>query len=279
MPEPGPTLNQGWLWLGGSLLAAVIGANVAWFFRHPRPGAIGRIVTRWIATPFSPWLLQLVRLLYYLGLPLAALVWGQDALVGRLLGLQRLQLPPSLDAGGSSVSTDLVANWLDWTRDVGWTAALGIAAWGLLALGWLAYRRALASGVKPVPESDVTVAGVNSSSWLLAREAAYHEVHWAFYRNAPILLLGAYGGSWMGLALVSLEALLNPAWRNDLAHPRQAPERLMRFGLAVLSALLFPLTENLWLTWAGHWTVSWGVAAWARAIPLPTEQRLDQASA
>ncbi len=271
------SLGEGWLWLGGSLAAALVGANVAWFFRRPRPGPVGRFVSRLKAWPFSPWLLQLARLLYYLGLPFVALVWGQDALVGRLLGLQPLRIPPTLAAGGGGV--DWAANWLDWIRDAGWTAALGFAAGGLLALGWLAYRRAhflTASG--PVELGEYQAAGVDSSAWLLLREAVYHEVHWAFYRNAPILLLGTCWGSWMGLVLVGLEALLNPAWRHDLAHPRHAPARLMRFGLAVLSTLLFPLTGNLWLALLLHWMVSWVVVAWVRAFPLPLGQRLDQAS-
>jgi len=256
---PGPTLvwSEGWLWLSGSLLLAVLSANMAWFFRQPRSGMVGEFVTRLVAWRFSPWLLQLLRLLYYIGVPFAALLWGHNAVVGRLLGLQHLDLPMLSDeATGAAVA----ANWLDWAHDVGWTAALGIGAWALLALGWWAYRRAVVAA-----DEGSVVARTNVSGWVLLREAAHHEVHWAFYRNAPILAWGAYGGVWGGLALVALEAALNPAWRNGLTDPQQAPARLLRGALAVVSSVLFLLTQNLWLALALHWGVSWGLAALCQA--------------
>jgi hypothetical protein len=111
------------------------------------------------------------------------------------------------------------------------------------------------------------------------RESAYHEVHWAFYRNAPILTLGAYWGIWIGLGLVAVEAALNPAWRRGLANPEQAPSRLVRAALAVVSSVLFWLTENLWLALTIHWGVSWGLVALVRALPFVPDRAPDQASA
>ena len=259
MPEPTVAWSEGWLWLSGSLLLAVFWANLAWFFRQPRAGGF---VTRLVALGprprpnawrFSPYLLQLLRLLYYIGVPFAALLWGHDAVVGRLLGLQRLDLSA---LGEETTVAAVAANWLDWAYDVGWAAALGIGAWGLLALGWWAYCRALATA-----DGEEVVAGANTSGWVLLREAAYHEVHWAFYRNAPILAFGTYWGVWGGLALVALEAALNPAWRNGLTDPQRAPAQLLRGALAVVSSALFLLTRNLWLALALHWGVSWGLAA------------------
>ncbi|NIV31693.1 MAG: hypothetical protein GWN58_20065, partial [Anaerolineae bacterium] len=118
-----------------------------------------------------------------------------------LLGLQPLDLSI---VGGRGASASVAANWLDWAHDVGWTATLGIFAWGVLALGWLAYRRAVGAA----GEENVAI-GANSSGWVLMREAAYHEAHWAFYRNAPALAVGTYWGVWTGLVLVALEAALN----------------------------------------------------------------------
>lgn len=267
--------SEGWLWLGGSLLLAVLWANLAWFFRQPHSGAVGEFVTRLIALGlrprpnawrFSPYLLQFLRLLYYIGVPFAVLLWGHDAVVGRLLGLQRFDLPaPSDDVIGAIVA----ANWLDWTYDAGWAVVLGIGAWALLALGWWAYRRAL------VPASEEgAVAGAGVSVWILLREAAYHEIHWAFYRNAPTLAWGAYWGVWSGVALVALEAALNPAWRAGLADPQRAPAQLLRWALAVVSGALFLQTQNLWLALILHWGVSWGMVTLVRVLSPITPERV-----
>jgi len=255
VPELTITWSEGWLWLSGSLFLAVLCANLGWFFRQPRPGWIGESITRLSAWRFFPWLLQLLRLLYYIGVPFAALLWGHDAVVGRLLGLQRLDLSV---LSGKVVSADTAANWLDWAHDLGWAVALGIGAWGLLALAWWAYRRALVTAGITAGEGDV-LARANSSGWVLLREAAYQEVHWAFYRNAPALAAGTYWGLWIGLALVALEATLNPAWRQSLADPQRVPAQLLRGALAVVSCALFMLTQNLWLAMALHWGVSWGL--------------------
>jgi len=270
VPEPTTAWGEGWLWLSGSLLLAVLWANLARFFQSPRSEVMGEFVPRLLSWRFSPHLLQLLRLLYYIGVPFAALLWGHDAVVGRLLGLQRLDLPA---LGEETTGAAVTANWLDWAYDVGWAAALGLGAWGLLALGWWAYRRALATAGE-----GKEVAGVNASGWVLLREAAYHETHWAFYRNAPILAWGAYWGVWAGLALVTFEAVLNPAWCQGLADPQRAPAQLLRGALAVVSSVLFLLTQNLWLTLALHWGISWGLAAFVRALPLCTHQPEQAAS-
>ena len=271
MSELNVAWSEGWLWLGGSFLLAILWANLAWFFRKPRFGPIDEFVTRLVSWPFSPLLLQFLRLLYYLGVPFAALLWGHDAVVERVLGLKQLNLPIS---DGNGVSTDIAANWLEWAHDVGWAAALGVGVWVLLTLGWWAYRRAL----NAIGEESA-VAGASSSGWELLREAAYQELHWAFYRNAPILVVGVYWGTWIGLGLAALEAVLNPAWRSGLSDPQRAPGQLMRGALGILSALLYLLTQNLWLALVTHWGVSWGLASLARAFPLPLAHEPDQVTA
>jgi hypothetical protein len=215
--------------------------------------------------------LQFFRILYYLGVPFAALLWGQDAVVGRILGLRQFALPVS---DGGQANTEIANNWAGWIQDIGWAAALGIGTWALLALGWWAYRRAMIT----TGEGSI-VAGVNSSGWVLLREAAYHQVHWAFYRNAPILTMNTYWGVWVGLALVGLEAVLNPAWRNGLSDPQRAPAQLMHGALAIVSSMLFLQTQNLWLAVATHWGVSWGLVIFVRALPLLPARKPDQFTA
>ncbi len=272
MAEQIAAWGEVWLWVGGSLLLAVLWANLAWFFCQPRPGAIGEFVARLAAWRFSPSLFQFLRLLYYVGVPFAALVWGHDVVIGRWLGLQRFNLPTA--NGDVSVA----ANWLDWAYDVGWMVGLGVGAWTLLALGWWSYRRAVVS----VGEGEV-VAGADRSAWVFLREAAYHEVHWAFYRNGAIVALqqhgeGKYWGTWIGLALVAVEAMLNPAWRNGLTDPRQGPAQLMRAALAVVSSVLFLHTENLWLALLLHWGVSACLSALVRALPSLPLRQTDRAA-
>lgn len=260
--------GEGWLWLAGSLLLAVLSTNLAWFFRRPRTGAVGSLVADLVAWRFFPSLLQFLRLLYCIGLPFAALLWGRDAVVRRVLGLQVLELPV-LTVG--QTGSYAVANWLDWARDLGWAVVLGVGTWGLLALGWWTYRRAAAH-----PDGSGRMSAVHTSGWVCLGEAACHEAHWAFYRNAPVLVVGEYWGVWVGLSLVALEAALNPFWREGLTAPERTPGQLLRVALAVISSALFLLTENLWLALAVHWGVSWGLAGLARVLPLVPDRRLDQ---
>jgi membrane protease YdiL (CAAX protease family) len=197
-----------------------------------------------------------LRLLFYVGVPFAALVLGHDAVTSRFLGLQPLATPTS----GQTDADAVVANWRDWTRDIGWAVALGIALGLFLAIAWWRHRRALRE-IGAVPHCTAAAA----SAWLVFREAAYHEVHWAFYRNAPIMALGPYWGTWIGLTFVGLEASLNPAWRRALGDAQHSAYTLMRVSLALASSLLFLQTENLWLAMVVHFGVSLGLTALARS--------------
>jgi hypothetical protein len=252
--------SEGWLWLSVSLLMADLWANLSWLFRENRSGWASDLAAHLSNWRFSPWLLQFLRLLYYIGVPFAALLWGHDVVVGRLLGLQPLALPIP---GKEETGVNVAANLLDWAHDLGWTTSLALGTWVLLALTWCAYRRALSTA-----ETGDAVAGLHSSGWVLLREAIYHEVHWAFYRNAPILTMNMYGGTWIGLALAALEATLNPSWHKGLTDPGQAPAQLLQGALAVVSGVQFLLTQNLWLALPLHWAVSWAVVAFARALPI-----------
>ncbi len=262
MPEPPVGLNEAWIWLGYSFVLAVVSTNVAWFFRRPRSGPVGSYVAQLVAQPWSATLYQFLRLLYYIGVPFAALLFGHDAVTTRFLGLQPFELP---SAGGTDASGIIAQNWLNWARDTGWTAAAGAAVFVFLLIAWWAYRRALAAADF---REDTVPAPV--SGWTHLREAVYHEAHWSFYRNAPLIALrshaqGAYWGIWAGLSVVALEAALNPEWRQGLTIPEQAPSLLVRAALAVLSAILFWKTQNLWLAILLHFVISWGLSSIARA--------------
>ena len=78
------------------------------------------------------------------------------------------------------------------------------------------------------------------------REAVYHQAHWAFYREPFVLLWGTELGAWAGLIPVAAEALVNPARWTDLQSPARGRDLLIRVGLAVMSAVLFIQTQNIW---------------------------------
>jgi len=272
----GAAPRDAWVWLAASLGLAIFWSHLVWVF-HPwvkreRPsedfGSLEEKTVYRIATwRFAPALLQVARLLYYIGLPAAALFWGRDALIGRFLGLQPLVLPLP---PGTEHTALLSANWLDWLHDFGWAAALGLASGGLLLLAGLAHRRALPT------RGDVGPAR-NPSFWETVREAAYHETHWAFYRNGPMVAFGLYWGIWVGLALVALEALADPIWRIGLSDPGRVAPQLLRASLAMVSSLLFLQTQNLWLAIAVHSGVAWalrgmyGATSQATSCTVPTQ--------
>ncbi len=269
------TTGEAWLWVGGSLLLGILWTNLSWLFspwveadRSPEPSrSLAETVIYRVGTwRFAPSLFEALRFLYYVGLPSAALFWGRDAVVGRLLGLKRLTLPAQTGAGGSG---SLNANWTTWVHDLGWAAILGLGSTGLLVLAAVTYRRGL---------QTVTVFGRDGDvrGWKAAREAVYNEIHWTFYRNAPIVALGLYWGTWVGLALVAVEAIANPAWRNDVQEPGRAWPRLSRAALAVVSCLLFLQTQNLWLALLLHWSISWLLEVMQGA---PSSAPADAASA
>jgi hypothetical protein len=256
MPEFETTFVEAWLWLAGSVLLAAFWTNLVWLFspwveKERASDDFGslaeRIVVAVATWRFAPASFEGLRLLYYVGLPFAALFWGRDAVVSRLLGLQPFILPATGER-----SAMVSANWFDWLHDIGWALALGLGSFGVFLLARWTRRRALTDG-------EVDERSAQEPSWKTIREAAYHEIHWAFYRNAPIVTFGPYWGVWVGLLLVALEALANPTWRKGLSVPKRVSEQLLRAMLAVASSVLFLRTQNLWLSIVCHSMVSWGL--------------------
>jgi hypothetical protein len=256
MPEFETTFVEAWLWLAGSVLLAAFWTNLVWLFspwveKERASDDFGslaeRIVVAVATWRFAPASFEGLRLLYYVGLPFAALFWGRDAVVSRLLGLQPFILPATEER-----SAMVSANWFDWLHDIGWALALGLGSFGVFLLARWTRRRALTDG-------EVDERSAQEPSWKTIREAAYHEIHWAFYRNAPIVTFGPYWGVWVGLLLVALEALANPTWRKGLSVPKRVSEQLLRAMLAVASSVLFLRTQNLWLSIVCHSMVSWGL--------------------
>lgn len=234
-----------WLWLGGSILVALLSTWATWFLRRQA------WAERLTSSPFFSPLLHLLRFLYYIGGPFAALLWGRDAVVERPFGLT----PLTLLIRSPLTPEERLQLWMDGVRGVGWAVLLGVMAWTVLAVIWWAVGR----------RSDGTAIRLPLSTPAALREAFFQETHWMFYRNGPSVVLGNYWGAWMGLGIVALEAFLNPWWWKALRGPEKGPLTLIRAGMAVLSAAFYLQAANLWLSILLHWGVTGGLAGWAAA--------------
>jgi hypothetical protein len=168
---------------------------------------------------------QLLRLLYFVGLPYAALLTGSLAPID--LGLT--------GAGGTLLGWD-VATWL---RGLSTSLTIGIIV--VLPIGLASWQIARAAHGAAPGADDRSVGAV-------LVEALYSEVHWAFYRTAPLILLeNAYAAALIGMVLVGVEWSVELI-RNGLSHAPEDRQRwLRRLLLLALSATLFVLTRNLWL--------------------------------
>jgi hypothetical protein len=221
------------LWVGFSIGLYALGVDLAWHYRRPRSGRLSQWAETLTEWPHRRWLLEAIRLLYYICIPYAALLRG--VALPRLMGLTHL----------------------DWVKGIGLGAALGGGAFLLLALIWWWYARAIAALPLTARERRGGSLGDDSTNgWILLREAIYLETHWAFYRSAAILFLdNQYTGVFLGFLLVTLEWSINPAWRTDLSSPGRSVNILMRWSLAFVTAIIFLFIRNLWLIVPIHWGI------------------------
>ena len=233
-----PLLQERWLWLAGSLGIAFIVSWAGWLARRPRDPQWSWW-ERWHHWRGRLWLSQSARLLYAIGIPAAALFW-RGALTERGLGLQ-----PWLWSDAASPGA-FQSNWESLMRDLGWALSIMAGTGALLALGRRATRH---SSGKALPlRRDFGIA---------LREALYHQVHWAFYREPFVLVWGIGNGTWLGLLPVMLEAALNPARWAELRSPQRGRDLLVRAALAVASILLYIRTQNLWLALLVDVSLGW----------------------
>lgn len=234
-----PLLQERWLWLAGSLGIALSVSWAGWFVRRSRVPQWPWL-ERWQHWRGRFWLVQSARLLYAIGIPAAALFW-RGALTERGLGLQPWLWSAAASPGAAQ------ANCENWVRDLGWAVTIMAGTGALLALGRRTIRHSIG---KSFPlRRDLGVA---------LREALYHQVHWAFYREPFVLIWGISNGAWFGLLLVALEAVLNPTRWADLRSPQRGRDLLVRAVLAVASILVYIRTQNLWLALLVDVVLGWG---------------------
>jgi hypothetical protein len=210
-------IDTRWLLVAYVLVSIVLWVAAAHLYRQ-RAG-----VSR-ISRLHEGWAASVLRFIYYVGIPYAALILG--VVPGRylgLVGLDRLQdRPASLLAGSQPASNawellsrmrdDVALMVLDWLPGVGRLAGLGAVMLLLLSATWLTYshmRRRLISERgshqvrrtwEPLPLRSPGPPG--GAQWLRSEAGAgrgasqsaahrtlgigvlYQAVHWSFYRSA-----------------------------------------------------------------------------------------------
>jgi hypothetical protein len=191
---------------------------------------------------------QFLRLVYFIGVPYAALLTGSMASID--MGLT--------GAGGS------ILGWspAEWLR--GLSTALMLGAIALIPIG--VASRQIARAGRPLGTDD-------RSAGTVIIEAIYAEIHWTFYRAAPLILLGeVYVAVLFGVLLVGVEWIV-VLIRNGLSpSPEERQTWLRRGVLLALSAALFALTRNVWLAIGLHATLELLWKVWLRRlVPRPIE--------
>lgn len=191
---------------------------------------------------------QFLRVVYFIGVPYAALLTGSLA-----------SIDVGLTGAGGSILGWSPADWLH-----GLSTALMLGAIVLFPIG-IASRQIARAG-QPLGTDDRSGGGV-------IVEAIYAEVHWTFYRAAALILLGdVYAAVLFGAMLVSVEWIV-VLIRNGLSvTPLDRQSWLRRGTLLALSAALFALTRNVWLAMGWHALLELLWKIWLRRlVPRPIE--------
>ncbi len=225
-------------WVWGSVAVYVLATQALWLIRGS-----------W-RSPHRRWLVQVGRFLFYLAIPYLALGgWPRQPYRG-LLSLEDMGM------------VGLGAAWpvTRWLEAVGLGLAWGSVALLFLLLAWRTANRAA---------GGVWLGFPRCPWWVLLVDVLYLEVHWAFYRSGMAVRLGdgdakLYAGVFVGLGLVYLEWSLNPFWRRGWRTESQAAAGWLRAALALIVAVLFLFSRNLWVCLGVHlllelavWQLGW----------------------
>lgn len=240
-----------WDWLLISVALSTLGSLLMWLMTEshktiPQLQQLFHLLQ-------NPWIVHTARLLYAIGIPAIALFWQHD-LTSRGLGLRALPVSQTTDGIAENLTGFNDTTWESWILDTGWTLALTAAVGIVISLGdRIMQRHAVASEVASPQRDRRRDLGV------AVREAVYHQVHWAFYREPFVIRWGLMVGSWMGALPVLLESLLNPIFWERLRARDAAYHRaqVIRWGRLAASTLIYLKTQNLWLTLLMDVLVGW----------------------
>jgi hypothetical protein len=211
-------------WVLGSVLAYALATNALWLARTGK-----------LSLPtWSEGLIHVARFAFYLGVPYLALGGWPLPPFSALLSPQDMGL---VGIGGRWPPTR-------WLSAVGTSVGFGLASFLLLLLAWMSANRARPGARLRFPPRPW---------WLITIDVLYLEVHWAFYRAAlTVELDDVYIGVFLGLALVFLEWALNPFWRSGWRAENQPARQWLHVAMALVMAILFLFTRNLWVCLGVH---------------------------
>jgi hypothetical protein len=226
-------------WIGLSLVTTVVAWNLAWYARATAAGDQDGLRVR------------------------AALLLGPTGAARRaiLAGLP------------------LIALWLrvvspDQMGFVRPSPVVGVLATGLLALGLAVF----ADGVRARLISARDGRGRRRAAGSfelgqLALGALCLELHWAFLRAAWLAIPGTTEtrAVALSLALVAVELLLDPWWREALTRPAGIAAWAEEAGSAVLSAATFLFTGSSVVALVWHLAVRWLVGTPVSRTTVPAE--------
>jgi hypothetical protein len=219
----------------------------------------------WIRLLGKGWAVSILRFVYYVGIPYAALILG--VVPGRYLGLVG---PDQLQGGRSPLfGLESVPNaWqflsrvrdfislavLNWLPNVGTIAGLAVIMFLLLSVTWLAYGY-ITYGTIPAPRARSLSLPRRKNPSVV--QIVYHAIHWSFYRSAIWLLTdNLYLGVIGGILLVGGEWMLDPGWIDGVRHELTGDEHLIDASVLIATSVIFFFVPNLWLMMPVHWLLA-----------------------
>jgi hypothetical protein len=222
----------------------VVSSRLQWQLTQPRRGR--RLVLRVGQSQLARGAFQLARLMYYVGIPVAAL-W-------RVGHLQELALPTSRvqnwDAGALFGLSGGVAPG----SAAGFGAALAVLGASLLLMMtvWVWYAHAALRAPAPGPRRPLPPF----AWWLALREALFLQVFWLFCRSVVRLWTGdriwvAFGS----MALTMLMWALSPLRVARLRDPFRAHVEVQHWMLAMWTGAAYVATNLFWpqVLWHALW--------------------------
>lgn len=220
-------------WMLGSVLAYALATNALWLARSRK-----LILPGW-----SEWLIQAARFAFFLGVP--------------YLALGGWPLPPfsELLSPGYMGLVGIGGRWppTRWVGALGTGVGFGLSSLLILLLAWSSANRA---------REGVRLRFPPRPWWMIFIGVLYLEVHWAFYRGAlAVALDDLYTGAFLGLVLILLEWALNPFWRSGWRSGDRAASQWLHAALALVVAVLYLFTQNLWVCLGVHLAVE--IPFWA----------------
>lgn len=236
-----------------SLAIFIIASNLAWRAQNFPDSALSQRISKVGQNQPVRMSYELARIVYYLGFPFLALFLGWVDV--RALGLSNL----------------------DWADGIRWAIVITLAAWILLMFIWVPYLRATADA--PAPER---LRQFTPPRRIV--EIIYMQAHWAFYRAAAIMIFVSamtderafYWGTCIGLGLIFVEGWADPRVRQSLLTVGEADRTLWNTGKAIMNAVGFVVTRNIWLLVLMDLAIEFTVPH-MRSLPPPSKARFASA--